>query len=51
MPPKTAAKKSTNTGKKDTKGRTIHKGPRGGKYVMSGGKKLKPATGKKPAKK
>jgi PBCV-specific basic adaptor domain len=52
MPPKTAPKKTShNTGKKDAKGRSIWKGPRGGKYVMSAGKKVKPATGRKPAKK
>jgi hypothetical protein len=53
MAPKSAPKKtaSHNTGKKDAKGRSIWKGPRGGLYVMSAGKKVKPATGRKPAKK
>lgn len=53
MAPKAAPKKSAshNTGKKDAKGRSIWKGPRGGLYVMSAGKKVKPATGRKPAKK
>lgn len=42
---------SKNTGKKDAKGRSIWKGPRGGLYVMSAGKKVKPATGHKTARK
>lgn len=42
---------SKNTGKKDAKGRSIWKGPRGGLYVMSAGKKVAPAHGRKPARK
>jgi hypothetical protein len=37
---------NVNTGKKDTKGRTIFKGPRGGLFVRVNGKKQKPATGR-----
>jgi hypothetical protein len=37
----------TNTGRKDAKGRTIYKGPRGGEFVKtSSGRKSKPAIGR-----
>lgn len=44
-PTKTSSPK--NTGKKDAKGRSIWKGPRGGLYVMSAGKKVAPSTARK----
>lgn len=38
--------KNVNTGRKDAKGRSIYKGPRGGEFVRgSAGKKLQPAMG------
>lgn len=38
--------KNVNTGKKDSKGRSIYKGPRGGEFVRgAAGKKLPPAMG------
>jgi hypothetical protein len=36
---------ATNTGRKDTKGRSIWKGPRGGEFVMIKGEKRPPAKG------
>ena len=37
----------TNTGKRDAKGRTIFRGPRGGEFVKtSSGRKSKPAIGR-----
>lgn len=37
----------TNTGKKDAKGRTIYKGPRGGEFVKtSSGSRVRPAIGR-----
>lgn len=44
---------ATNTGSKNSKGRTIWKGPRGGRYVMQDGRKLyvrpKAVSAKAPA--
>ena len=44
--PAARATGNANTGKKDAKGRTIFKGPRGGLFVRVNGKKQKPALGR-----
>lgn len=45
--PAARATGNANTGKKDAKGRTIFKGPRGGLFVRVNGKKQKPALGRR----
>lgn len=35
-----AAKKNLNTGRKNSKGRVIYQGPRGGLFVMVSGRKV-----------
>lgn len=35
-----AVKKNTNTGRKNSKGRTIYQGPRGGLFVKAGDRKV-----------
>lgn len=44
--PAARATGNANTGRKDAKGRTIFKGPRGGLFVRVNGKKQKPALGR-----